>query len=119
MIDRNDKLPIARQCQILELARSTAYYQAQFEASEVLSLMRRIDELHLKIPYAGARILSQLLKREGKLVGRKQVSTLMRRMGFALYRKPVPSRRHPARKVFHICCAIWKVFDPIMSMLRK
>jgi putative transposase len=60
MIDRNDKLPVARQCQILELARSTAYYQPQPESPEDLALMRRIDELHLEMPYAGARMLSRL-----------------------------------------------------------
>ena len=101
MIDRNDKLPIARQCQILYLSRSTAYYQPQLESPEDLALMRRIDELHLEMPYAGARMLSRLLKREGKPVGRKRVSTLMQRMDIhALYRKPNTSRRHPAHKVY-------------------
>ena len=101
MIDRNDKLPVARQCQILELARSTAYYQPQPESPEDLALMRRIDELHLEMPYAGARMLSRLLKREGKPVGRKRVSTLMQRMDIhALYRKPNTSKRHPGHKVY-------------------
>jgi hypothetical protein len=101
MIDRHDKLPVARQCQILELARSTAYYQPQPVSPEDLALMRRIDELHLEMPYAGARMLSRLLKREGKPVGRKRVSTLMQRMDIhALYRKPNTSRRHPAHKVY-------------------
>ena len=101
MIDRNDKLPVARQCQILYLSRSTAYYQPQLESPEDLALMRRIDELHLEMPYAGARMLSRLLKREGKPVGRKRVSTLMQRMDIhALYRKPNTSRRHPAHKVY-------------------
>lgn len=101
MIDRNDKLPVSRQCQILELARSTAYYQPQPESPENLTLMRRIDEWHLEMPYAGARMLSRLLKREGKPIGRKRVSTLMHRMDIhALYRKPNTSRRHPAHKVY-------------------
>ena len=52
MIDRNHKLPVARQCQILELPRSTAYYQPQPIPPEELALMRRIDELHLEMPYA-------------------------------------------------------------------
>ena len=101
MIDRTDKLPVARQCQILELARSTAYYQPQPISTEDLALMRRIDELHLEMPYAGARMLSRLLKRKGKPVGRKRVSTLMQRMNIhALYRKPNTSKRHPAHKVY-------------------
>jgi len=101
MIDRTHELPIVRQCQILELARSTAYYQSQPESPEDLALMRRIDELHMDWPFAGARMLRRLLKREGQAVGRRHISTLMKRMGIhALYRKPNTSRRHPAHKVY-------------------
>jgi putative transposase len=54
-----------------------------------LALMRRIDELHLEHPFAGARMLMRLPKREGMVVGRTHVGTLMRKMGIeALYRKP-------------------------------
>ena len=101
MIDRTHELPLVQQCQILELARSTAYYQPLPISPEDLALMRRIDELHLEMPYAGARMLSRLLKREGKPVGRKRVSTLMQRMDIhALYRKPNTSKRHPAHQVY-------------------
>lgn len=101
MIDRNHELPVIRQCQILELARSTAYYQPQPVSPADLALMHRIDELHMEMPYAGARMLSRMLKREGKPVGRKRVSTLMQRMGIhALYRKPNTSKRHPAHKIY-------------------
>ena len=55
MIDRSHALPVTRQCRILSLARSTAYYCPQ-EASETdLALMRKIDELHLEYPFAGSR----------------------------------------------------------------
>ena len=101
MIDRNHELPIARQCQLLELARSTAYYQPEPVSTEDLALMRRIDELHLEMPYAGARMLSRILKREGQPIGRRRVTTLMRRMGIhALYRKPNTSKPHPEHKVY-------------------
>ena len=101
MIDRTHKLPITRQCEILQLARSTAYYQAQPVSTDDLELMRRIDELHLEMPYAGARMLSRLLKREGRSIGRKRVKTLMQRMGIqALYRKPNTSKPHPEHKVY-------------------
>ena len=101
MIDRTDRLPVARQCQILDIARSTAYYQPQPISPDELALMRRIDELHLEMPYAGARMLSRMLKREGKPVGRRRVSTLMLRMDIhALYRKPNTSKRHLAHKVY-------------------
>jgi putative transposase len=101
MIDRSHALPVARQCQILSLLRSTAYYQRQ-EASETdLALMRRMDELHLAYPFAGSRMLRDLLKGEGYRIGRKHVARLMKKMGIeALYRKPNTSRRHAAHPVY-------------------
>ena len=90
-----------RQCQLLKLARSTAYYQPTPVSETALALMRRIDALHLVHPFAGARMLRDLLRQEGHAIGRRHVATLMRRMGIeALYRKPHLSRRHPAHQVY-------------------
>jgi len=101
MIDRTHALPVARQCQLLKLARSTAYYQAMPVSDAALTLMRRIDELHLRYPFAGARMLRDLLRQEGRAVGRRHVATLMRRMGItAIYRTPRTSLRHPAHTVY-------------------
>lgn len=101
MIDRTHPLPVVRQCQLLKLARSTAYYQPTPVSEPTLTLMRRIDELHLHYPFAGARMLRDLLRQEGHAIGRRQVATLMRRMGIeALYRKPHLSRRHPAHTIY-------------------
>jgi putative transposase len=101
MIDRTHTLPVVRQCQILSLARSTAYYRAQEVRQMDLALMRRIDELHLDYPFAGSRMLRDLLKRESFLVGRKHVATLMKKMGIeAIYKKPNTSRRHPKHPVY-------------------
>jgi hypothetical protein len=52
MIDRNHELPVTRQCQVLSLARSTAYYRPQESSEADLALMRRIDELHIEHPFA-------------------------------------------------------------------
>jgi putative transposase len=90
-----------RQCQLLKLARSTAYYQPTPVSEVALVLMRRIDALHLAHPFAGARMLRDLLRQEGYAIGRRHVVTLMRRMGIeALYRKPSLSRRHPAHTIY-------------------
>ena len=48
-----------------------------------LALMRRIDGLHLNFPFAGTRMLRDMLKLEGSAVGRKHVRTLMNKMGIA------------------------------------
>lgn len=101
MIDRTHNLPVVRQCEILELARSTAYYTPKPTSPEDLALMRRIDELHLDYPFAGSRMLRDLLRNEGQPVGRKRVRRLMRQMGIeALYRKPNTSRRHAAHPIY-------------------
>jgi putative transposase len=101
MINRTHALPMVRQCQLLELSRSTAYYQPTPVSSAELALRRRIDELHLAYPFAGARMLRDLLRREGHTIGRKRVRTVMARMGLdALYRKPTTSQRHPAHRVY-------------------
>jgi putative transposase len=89
MIDREHELPVVRQCEVLGLSRSTAYYRPLPVPESDLTLMRRMDELHLKWPFLGSRRLRDLLNTEGFPVGRKHVGTLMRRMGIsALYRKP-------------------------------
>ena len=70
MIDRTAELPVTRQCQILALARSTAYYTPQPVPEADLALMRRMDELHLDLPFAGSRMLRDLLRLEGHSVSR-------------------------------------------------
>ena len=101
MIDRSDKLPGVRQCELLGLSRSSVYYVPQPVSESDLALMRRIDELHLNHPFAGARMLRDLLRLEGIQVGRRHVATLMKKMGIeALYRRPNTSRKHPQNPVF-------------------
>jgi putative transposase len=101
MIDRTHAVPVVRQCQLLKLARSTAYYQPTPVSETTLALMRRIDELHRQYPFAGARMLRDLLRQAGRAIGRRQVATLMRRMGVeALYRKPSLSRRQSGHQIY-------------------
>jgi putative transposase len=101
MIDRHHDLPITRQAQALGISRGSVYYLPRPVSESDLVLMRRIDELHLEHPFAGARMLRDLLGQEGTTVGRKHVATLMRRMGIeALYRKPNTSRKHPRHPVY-------------------
>lgn len=89
MIEREGKLSLKRQCELLGLNRTGVYYTPVAVSQEDLALMRRIDELHLKYPFFGARRIAKQLEREGTEVGRLHVATLMRRMGIeALYRKP-------------------------------
>ncbi len=96
MIDRGSELPVKRQAQLLELSRSSVYYTPRPLPERDLRLMRRLDELHLKWPFYGARKLTRELRDEGHEVGRRHVTTLMQRMGMeTIYRKPrtsIPAR---------------------------
>ena len=101
MIDRDHRLPLACQGKAVGVSRGSLYYQPRPVSDADLRLMRRIDELHLEHPFAGDRMLRDMLRQEGLLSGRRHVSTLMRRMGIeALYRKPNTSRRHPRHLVY-------------------
>ncbi|NEX64571.1 IS3 family transposase [Noviherbaspirillum galbum] len=113
MIDRTHDLPVSRQCQILSLARSTAYYRPQATSEADLTVMRRIDELHLEHPFAGSRMLRDMLRREDHVIGRKHVATLMRKMGIeALYKKPRTSVRHAAHQVYPYLLRDLKIEQP-------
>jgi putative transposase len=101
MIERSHALPVVRQCALLELSRSVVYYTPQPVSASDLALMRRIDELHLNHPFAGARMLRDFLNQDVITVGRRHVATLMKKMGIeALYRRPNTSRKHPQPPVF-------------------
>ena len=101
MIEREHDLPVARQAKVLNISRSSIYYRPRPVSPEDLSLMRRIDELHLERPFAGARMLRDFLNREGVAIGRRHVATLMKRMGIeAIYRRPNTSKPAPGHKIY-------------------
>ena len=101
MIDRNHDLPLVRQAELLRLSRSTLYYEPQPVPAAELAIMRRIDELHLDYPFAGSRMLRDLLRGEGIAIGRELVATMMRRMSIeALYRRPNTSKPADGHKIF-------------------
>jgi putative transposase len=101
MIDRNHPLSVKRQAELAGISRGSVYYLPQPTSAADLALMRAIDELHLEHPFAGARMLRDMLNARGFEVGRKHVATLMRRMGIeALYRRPDTSRRCPQHAVY-------------------
>ena len=101
MINREHALPVKRQAALVGISRGSVYYLPRAAPAAELALMRRIDELHLNHPYAGSRLLRDMLQREDIAVGRKHVRTLMRRMGIeALYRRPGTSKRHPGHTIY-------------------
>ena len=101
MIDRSHDLPITRQAKVLNVSRGSVYYLPRPPSTADLALMRRMDELHLDFPFAGSRMLRDLLTAEGFRTGRRHVATLMKRMGIqAVYRKPNTSKPAPGHKIY-------------------
>ena len=81
-IDSTHRLPVIRQCQLLSVSRSSAYYQAKTADEDALKLMRQLDALHLRYPFYGARRLRDaLLDEQGLIVNRKRIRRLMICMG--------------------------------------
>ena len=101
MIDREHELPLVRQAEVLNISRRSIYYEPLPVSAEDLALMRRMDELHLEFPFAGSRMLRDLLASDGSEVGRRHVTTLMRKMGIeAVYRRPNTSKPAPGHKIY-------------------
>jgi putative transposase len=101
MIDREHALPVAKQAFLLGISRGSVYYLPRPVPAADLTIMRRMDELHLEFPFAGSRMLRDLLNQEGIQIGRCHVATLMKRMGIeAIYRRPNTSKPAPGHKVY-------------------
>jgi putative transposase len=101
MIDSDHALPIRHQLALLEIPKSSFYYEPEPISAEDLALMREIDRLHLEYPFAGARMLRDMLNRAGYRVGRRHVARLMSLMGVeALYRKKRGTKRNLEHQVY-------------------
>ena len=113
MIDSAHDLSVTRQAKALNISRGSVYYKPRELSLETLALMRRIDELHLEHPFAGARMLRDFLNREGIDIGRRRVATMMKRMGVeAIYRKPNTSKPAPGHKIYPYLLRAVKVERP-------
>jgi len=94
-------ISISRQCDLVELSRSSFYYRSLGEDEYNLQLMRLLDEQFTKTPFYGARKMQAWLRTQGHEVNRKRISRLMRRMGLeAIYPKPWLSSPGPDHKIY-------------------
>jgi len=101
MVERGQSLPVVRQCELMALARSTAYYRERDVSEGDLELMRLIDEMYLERPFYGSRRIRDWLEDRGYRVNRKRVQRLMRLMGLcALYPRPRTSHPGKGHKVY-------------------
>ena len=95
------KLSLRRQCQLVGVSRSSAYYTPRPLKAEDLEIMRIIDEQYLKTPTYGSRTMRNHLRRLGYKINRKRVQRLMQRMGIeAIYPRPKTSIANPQHRIY-------------------
>lgn len=101
MVEASDEPSMRRQCELLSVCRSSLYYEPVGPDEEELALMRQIDELHLKHPFFGSRMISRTLRGRGTVANRKRVQRLMRLMGLeSVAPKPNTSKPAPEHPVY-------------------
>ena len=101
MVTREDPLSITRQCELLDIPRSTFYHVPAPGSDADLALMKLIDRCHLELPFYGSRRIVTWLKDEGHTVNRKRVQRLMRTMGIVVtYPKRNLSLANQAHRVY-------------------
>jgi putative transposase len=101
-------IPLARQCQLLSLSRSSFYYQPvapsrerQRELEQDQQIMRLLDEQYTRTPFYGSRRLGQWLRQQGYTVNRKRVGRLLREMGLqAVFPGPRLSVPQPGHRIY-------------------
>lgn len=92
---------VSRQCALLKVARSRAYFKPKPVSDNNLKLMKRIDAIYLKWPFYGSRRMVAELRGEGHIINRKHVRRLMQLMGIeAIHQKPNTSSAHPTHRKY-------------------
>ena len=101
MVTRTEPLSISRQCELLDLPRSTFYHVPELISEADLALMKLIARCHMELPFYGSRRIVDWLGDEGHLVNRKRVQRLMRTMVIvAVYPKKNLSQSNRAHRVY-------------------
>ncbi len=114
MVERPGKdLSVRRRCALVGVARSGVYRPKPVTRADDLAVMRRIDELHLELPFYGSRRMTFELNKEGRGVNRKRVRRLMRVMGIeALVPRPGTSKAAPGHKIYPYLLRGLKIVEP-------
>lgn len=98
---QNPEIALSRQAELLELSRSSLYYQAAPISERELKIKARIDRIYTEHPYYGSRRMAWQLVQDGLSVNRKTVRHYMQEMGLeAIYPGPNLSKRNLEHKVY-------------------
>ncbi len=78
---RHPEISLRRQCELLDLSRSSLYYRCEADPSYNEQLMRLLDEQYLRTPFYGVPRMTEWLRRQGHAVNEKRIRRLLRVMG--------------------------------------
>jgi putative transposase len=97
----NFQIAIVRQCVLVDLARSSWYYQPRRDDSYNEHLMNLLDEEYTRHPFRGIGQLTDWLRSEGHPINHKRVERLMKKMGLqAIHPKRHLSASNPGHKIY-------------------
>ncbi len=102
-ISDKEPLPVAKQCVLACVNRSTVYLPSigLFPDAEELRLLELIDQEYTRHPFYGTRKIMHYLRNEGYKINRKRVQRLMRTLGLAgMTPGPNTSKPHPENKIY-------------------
>ena len=86
---KHKRIPVCRQCELLDLNRSSLYYKPCRDTAYNEELMQMIDEQYVQTPFYGVDKMTHWLGRQNHCVNHKRVRRLMRKMGLqAVYPQP-------------------------------
>ena len=116
-MSKEEVLSITRQCELLDLARSTYYYMPEPVSDEELALMKLIDQCYLDLPFYGTRrIKDWLWDKHGLVVNRKRIQRLRRLLAIeTLYPKRNLSLPTRSTKSIRTCSGVWTSIGQIKS----
>ncbi len=97
----NKQISIHRQCELIDLQRSSYYYEPVGESEFNLLIMRQLDKLYTEFPFYGVLKMHHQINAMGYPVNVKRIRRLLRLMGlFAIYQKPNTSIPNPEHRIY-------------------
>lgn len=119
LINKNEKIPIKRQCELLGISRSGHYYKPKTPSEAAIereeNIKNRIDYWHTKYSYMGHRKILDKLRKDDKIegIGRRLVLRYMKEMGIKVkYPKPNLSKAGKRHKKFPYLLRNMTIYEP-------
>lgn len=100
LVDTEHKLSINKQCKLLNISKSSLYYEPvkKFSRKRDLEILNALNDIYSEFPYYGTRRLVTALENEGFKVGRKLIKNMMEYIGikalYPMHKTTIPNKEH-------------------------